>query len=103
MSSRTTTSKVTFLHTFVVGGYDDELPAGTYSIIAEDEVVADLGLPAYRRTATHILINRYAEARPSELRSFNRRDLELALVQDQACSSEVQNSGAALSPSKDQI
>lgn len=49
MSSRTTTSVVTFLHPFVVAGYTGDLPAG-------DDVV----LRAYRRTETFLLINWHA-------------------------------------------
>lgn len=33
MSSRTTTSVVTFLHPFVVAGYADDLPAGDYEVL----------------------------------------------------------------------
>ena len=39
MSSRTTTSVVTFPYPFVVAGYTDELPAGEYQVLADDEVM----------------------------------------------------------------
>jgi len=72
-----------------------------FIITAEDEILTDLGLPANHEAATDIQISGYADLPPSEFRPFNHRDFKLALAQDQACSSEVQNSGAALSPSKD--
>jgi len=82
MSSRTTKSIVTFLHPFVVAGYTDELPAGDYEVLADDDVMLSPSFAAYRRTATYLLIN--LNAGKSELRAVDQRDLELALAQDQA-------------------
>ncbi len=82
MSSRTTTSIVTFLHPFVVAGYTGELPAGEYEVLADEDVMQSNGFTAYRRTATYLLINLHAGQ--SELRAVDHRDLELALAQDQA-------------------
>ena len=39
MSSRTTRSFVTFVHPFVIDDDIGELPAGTYEIVAEDEIL----------------------------------------------------------------
>ncbi len=101
MSSRTTTSVVTFLYPFVVAGYTEELPAGEYQVLADDEVMLSNSFAAYRRTATFLLINLHAGK--SELRAVDHRDLELALAQDQANANkhEIKNSAAALSPSED--
>ena len=82
MLSRTTTSVVTFLHPFVVAGYTDELPAGDYEVLADDDVMLSHSFAAYRRTATFLLIN--WDAGKTELRAVDHRDLELALAQDQA-------------------
>ena len=102
MSSRTTTSIVTFLHPFVVAGYTDELPAGEYQVLADDEVMLSHSFAAYRRSATFLLINLHAGK--SELRAVDHRDLKLALAQDQANTNinVIKNSAAALSPSEDQ-
>ena len=102
MPSRTTTSIVTFLHPFVVAGYTDELPAGEYEVLADDEVMQSHSFAAYRRTATFLLINWHAGK--SELRAVDNRDLELALAQDRANANNniIKYSEAALSPSKDQ-
>ncbi len=101
MSSRTTTSVVTFLYPFVVAGYTEELPAGEYQVLADDEVMLSNSFAAYRRAATFLLINLHAGK--SELRAVDHRDLELALAQDQANANkhEIKNSAAALSPSED--
>ena len=102
MSSRTTTSIVTFFYPFVTAGYTDELPAGKYQVLADDEVMLSNSFAAYRRTATFLLINLHAGK--SELRAVDHRDLDLALAQDQANENkhEIKNSAAALSPSEDQ-
>ncbi|WP_227272616.1 hypothetical protein [Roseobacter weihaiensis] len=100
MLSRTTTSFVTFAHPFLVAGYTDELPPGSYELFAEDEVMQSLSFMAYRRTATHLLIRWPTGG--AELRRIDHRDLEMALAQDQSCEKRHKNSEAALSPSKDQ-
>ena len=102
MSSRTTTSVVTFLYPFVVAGYTDELPAGAYQVLADDEVMQSHSFAVYRRTATYLLINWHAGK--TELRAVDHRDLELALAQDQANANTnvIKNSAAALSPPEDQ-
>ena len=100
MSSRTSTSLVTFVHPFALAGYTDELPPGSYEVLAEDDVVQSLSFTAYHRTATHLLIKRANGG--SELRPIHHRDLEMALAQDQASADGKKNSEAALSPSKEQ-
>lgn len=101
MSSRTTTSVVTFHYPFVVAGYTDELPAGEYQVLADDEVMLSHNFAAYRRTATFLLIN-WHEGK-SEQHAVDQQDLELALAQDQANTNitVIKNSEAALSPSED--
>tara|TARA_R110002124_G_C8973128_1_gene515519 strand:+ start:10554 stop:10838 length:285 start_codon:yes stop_codon:yes gene_type:complete len=93
---------VTFLHPFVVAGYTDELPAGDYEVLADDEVMQSDSFVAHRRIARFLLINLHAGK--SELRAVDHRDLELALAQDQAngTTNAIKNSAAALSPSEDQ-
>ncbi|MHA6324903.1 hypothetical protein [Roseivivax sp. CAU 1753] len=101
MLSRTTTSIVAFLHPFVVAGYTDELPAGEYEVLADDEVMQSHSFAAYRRTATFLLIDWHA-GKP-ELRAVDHRDLELALAQDRAdaTTDAINNCAAALSPSEE--
>jgi len=101
MSSRTTTSIVLFFHPFVVAGYTDELPAGDYEVLADDEVILSSSSAAYRRKTTFLLIN--WPAGKSERRAVDHQDPELALAQDQANANltVIKNSEAALSPSED--
>ena len=88
MLSRTTTSLVTFVHPFVMAGYNDELSLGSYALFAEDEVLQSLSFTAYRRTSTHLLIK--LKNGGSELRPIDHRDLEMALARDRVCAKKTQ-------------
>jgi hypothetical protein len=44
-----------FAHPFNLKGVDRTLPAGTYEIISEDELIEGLSFPCYRRVATFIM------------------------------------------------
>jgi hypothetical protein len=47
---------VTFVHPFVVAGYTDKLPPGSYEHFAEDEFMQSRSFMACRKTATYLLI-----------------------------------------------
>ncbi|MFD1159665.1 hypothetical protein [Roseovarius aestuarii] len=98
VTSRTTTSTVTFVYPFLLPGYSNEFPASTYKIFAEDELLTNLSFAAYRRTATHIRIERADVTGRTELRPVDQHDLDLALSQDQSRINQQNNSEAALSP-----
>ena len=63
---RTTKSIVTFLQPFVLSGYSDELPAGDYEVVVEEEQIEGLSLTAYRRIATYLTVrgSGYVARRP---------------------------------------
>lgn len=52
MESRTTFTIVTFLRPFVLPGVDGELPAGSYEVETEEELVDGVSFPVYRRKLT---------------------------------------------------
>ena len=86
MNQRTSRSTVTFSHPFALVGYDDELPAGEYSVIAEEELLQGLSFEAYRRTSTYLLVGgRPGRGAETEMRSVDPKDLEAALARDRAC------------------
>jgi hypothetical protein len=89
MNSRTTTSIVTFAHPFVISGYEGELPAGSYELIIDEELLDGLSFEAYRRTASFLLISGQG-AQPGEIsmRQVDPRDLEAALARDRALSAQ---------------
>lgn len=82
MTSRTTRSTVTFGFPFVIAGYTDELPAGNYEIIVEEDLLEGLSFMAYRRTATYLLVSGQKDAGKMEMRPVEPEDIELALSLD---------------------
>jgi len=44
-----------FAHPFDLKGVDRTLPAGSYDIVSDDELIEGLSFPCYRRVATYIM------------------------------------------------
>ena len=101
MTSRTTRSFVTFAFPFVIAGYSDELPAGKYEILVEEDLIEGPNFMAYRRMSTQILIDGQIGVGRMEIRPTDAEDLELALSLDKERSTKVENSEAAQSPQED--
>lgn len=55
MTMRTRTETMVFHHPFSLKGVGRSLPAGSYDIISEDELIEGLSFPCYRRVATFIM------------------------------------------------
>ncbi|MCU9850505.1 hypothetical protein OEZ60_21205 [Defluviimonas sp. WL0024] len=102
MNMRTSTYTVTFPDEFVLPGYPDELPAGEYEVVIEEERLQGLSFEAYRRTATYLTIHGKGEhAGRTELRPVSERDMELAITHGRNIPRDVNDSEAALSPQED--
>ncbi len=83
MATRSTSSTVHFLRPFTLTGYTDELPAGEYEVLVEEELLEGLSFAAYRRTATYLTVRgRGRMAGRAELLPINETDLETALGPD---------------------
>lgn len=83
MNTRSNTSMVTFSHAFTLPGYQDELPAGEYEVIVEEELLQGLSFEAYRRTATYLMVQgRNSSPGITEMRPITGTDLETALNRD---------------------
>lgn len=83
MIMRSTTSMVTFARPFTLSGYSDELPAGEYEVIVEEELLQGLSFEAYRRTSTHLMVRgRKGKAGTTEMRQISKSDLDMALDRD---------------------
>lgn len=80
MALRSTKSTLTFEHHFVLPGYEDELPAGSYETVVEEELLDGLSFDAYRKTAYLIV----ARAGYTERRKVSDADLEAVLSRDRA-------------------
>ncbi|MFW8636105.1 hypothetical protein [Cribrihabitans pelagius] len=57
MALRSTRSTVTFPRPFTLSGYSDELPAGEYEVLVEEELIETLSFTAYRRSAIYLTIH----------------------------------------------
>jgi hypothetical protein len=83
MTMRTSRKTVTFRRPFSLSGLDEMQPAGTYTVETNEELLESLSFPAWRRTATVILLRPQAggvglrqdlEIDPSELEAVEDSD-----------------------------
>lgn len=100
MTSRTTTTFVAFAHPFELAGCPAIMPVGQYTVIAEDELIANLTFEAFRRTSTLLM---WEDHELTQLFPINQEDLDLAYARDCALSSKNHDSMAALSPPEEEI
>jgi len=83
MTMRSTSSRVTFSNGFTLPGYSDELPAGDYDVLVEEELVHGLSFEAWRRVSTHLIVHgRGSRAGQTEMRAITETDLTKALGPD---------------------
>lgn len=102
MLTRSTRSKVTFPNDVTIGDNQQELPAGTYEILVEEELIHGLSFEAYRRTATYLMVRgRGSDAGQTTMQVTTEEELEHAMACDRALSETTNDSEAALSPQKD--
>lgn len=102
MNLRSSRSTVTFSNAFTVSGYSDELPAGNYEVLVEEELLQGLSFEAYRRTATYMMVHgKGGRGGRTEIRVITESDLKKALSRDQAISEKTNHSEAALFPQED--
>jgi len=83
MTTRSSRSKVIFSQPFTLSGYTDELPAGEYEVLVEEELLEGTSFAAYRRVATYLTVRgRGRQAGRTERRPIAWADLEAALGRD---------------------
>ena len=56
MTIRSRTETVVFDHPFRLKGVDRLLPAGSYQVLTDEEMIEDLSFPCYRRVLTMIMV-----------------------------------------------
>jgi hypothetical protein len=56
MITRTKRENVTFSNPFSLEGFDRMLPAGSYEVVTDEELIEGLSFPVYRRIATMMLV-----------------------------------------------
>jgi hypothetical protein len=84
MTIRTSKKTVTFRRPFVLGGFDEVLPAGVYTVETDEELLEGISFPAWRRIST--LINLHAEpGHPglTQMLTIDPNELDAALKRDQ--------------------
>ena len=82
MTYRTHETVVTFERPFVLGGFDEILPAGDYRVETDEELLQDISFPAYRRIRALIYLHakstnpgpRVLTIDPNELDAVQLRD-----------------------------
>ncbi len=85
MTIRTSRTTVTFARPFSLGGIDEVLPAGSYAVETDEELIEGLSFLAYRRISTTIILPSFPRRSASvEVVTIDPRDLEAALLKDAA-------------------
>ena len=83
MTTRTRRKTVTFKMPFSLEGAGLNLPAGSYEVITDEELVEGLSFPVYRRIATMMLVPGHL-ARSVEMASIDPTALAEALTRDES-------------------
>jgi hypothetical protein len=79
MTVRSRRAVVTFKHPFQIRGVDRLLPAGSYDVITDEEMIEGLSFASFRRVATMILVP--AAARGSTIEMICIGSVDLANAQ----------------------
>jgi len=82
MAIRTSKKTVTFKRSFVLGGFDEVLPAGAYTVETDEELLEGISFPAYRRILTLIRLHRHPGL--TQMLTIDPKELDAALERDQA-------------------
>jgi hypothetical protein len=85
MTTRTSKKTVTFRRPFVLGGFDQLLPAGAYIVETDEELLEGISFPAYRRILTLLHLHP-KPGRPglTETLTVDPNELDAALECDRA-------------------
>jgi hypothetical protein len=54
--TRSRRETLTFKHPFRIKGIDRQLPAGSYEVVTDEELIEGLSFPCFRRVATMIMV-----------------------------------------------
>jgi hypothetical protein len=87
MTTRTRERTWTFSKPFLLKGVDRLLPAGSYRVATDEELIEGLSFPVYRRVATMIFVPGQAHHASLEMVSIAPADLQAAQDKDAATAS----------------
>ena len=89
MTTRTRETIWTFNKPFVLKGVDRLLPAGSYRVATDEDLIEGLSFPVYRRVATMIFVPGWAHHASLEMVSVAPADLQAAHDKDAAAAEAV--------------
>jgi hypothetical protein len=100
MTIRTSEKTVTFRRPFVLGEFDDVLPAGAYRVETDEELLEGISFPVYRRILTliHLHPKPYRPGRTQTM-TIDPNELGAALKRDQAPAEVLDRLDAGRQPS----
>lgn len=82
---RSTESEIIFRRPFTLRAVGTALPAGTYRLIVDEEMLQGLSFPAWRRVATMLFTPALGqEGGPQQIFTVDGDELDAALQADQA-------------------
>jgi hypothetical protein len=80
MIARSISRNVVFRKPFLLKGIDRTLPAGSYRVVTDEELIEGLSFPVYRRVATMMFVPASSHGGSSmEMVTIDPRELEAAL------------------------
>jgi hypothetical protein len=79
---RTSRKTVTFSNPFSFDGVGRLLPAGSYEVITDEELIEGLSFPVFRRVATMMLVAGASRQASVEMLSLDPHDLAAAIESD---------------------
>jgi hypothetical protein len=81
--ARSLSKSVVFGQPFTLKGVDRILPAGSYKVVTDEELIEGLSFPAYRRVSTMIFVPAESgNARSVEMVTIDPEDLKAAQARD---------------------
>ena len=87
MSTRTTRKTVKFSNPFSLEGVGRILPAGSYEVVTDEELIEGLSFPVYRRVATTMLVPAQSYQGSVEMLTVDPLNLAAAKDRDAAATS----------------
>jgi hypothetical protein len=82
MSTRTSRKTVTFRKPFSLEGIGRSLPAGSYEVITDEELIEGLSFPVYRRVVTMMFVPALSSRSSIEMVIIDPADLSAAIKRD---------------------
>ena len=82
MIARSLRKAVVFNRPFLLKGVDRTLPAGSYRVVTDEELIEGISFPVYRRIATMIFVPAPTHGASIEMVTIDPLDLRVALERD---------------------